>query len=698
MTAVIPVDRLPSATVGFRLSEANALHFGKIIKVSSRAGSFGFTDCVTPAGMAEEMRTSPYGTLCVVAGKTPISQHAIERCWPPKPASADEVAAGFDKTTLVRVGDPDTHPAENGMPREATPAKESGMLAVAEALSPQCDETHVATNEHNASRLPGVVYEKFNDEHPPVLPVVFLTHNRTAVACHCLDALCKRLVYDGRIHWCVSDDRSENGHIEALERVLSLNGVKEYSIMRTSDSKWGLGASMNNGLALSFGLSDVVLTTEDDFLLRTQFDITGMVRDVLSNNVAGIRLAHVDVGRGTAARYTTVKPSAIPGYLMVVGGSDRNIRHRFVFNNQVMLRHRRVYDSIGTYTCNVDPDTMEEDEVEKYNLKYDSGRSSAMPVLYPGMLPVGTLDNGLFVHVGRSVTGHGHHVMDPGYEILNHDRANDMARDSRNPSSILSTVKNVILNDLNYPGRIGNIMMLITQTYMMAIDIGVDMNNVFFRKRVDTYNGWANSSGKKGDRLPDYLMENKDVVRPLLGKLLDDGGFYTLASKNNCIKMRNEINTPVIHGFSKVVRMEKYTGLISSLFYDKEVFEKHRTMFMDYYTENTVALHVRRTDFALLPAAAMATNASVMDIQMTINGLNGKTVVVFSDDIKWCSDNLKPPSDGKIIFHNSPGAPCDDLILMSCFKTIVQTEEISTYSLIAKLLSEDLQKTGKMTW
>ena len=64
--------------------------------------------------------------------------------------------------------------------------------------------------------LRDVEYE-MEDGIPAVLPVVFLTHNRTAVARCCLDALCKNLKYSGRIHFCICDDRSEQGHVEALE-------------------------------------------------------------------------------------------------------------------------------------------------------------------------------------------------------------------------------------------------------------------------------------------------------------------------------------------------------------------------------------------------------------------------------------------------------------------------------------------------
>ena len=261
-----------------------------------------------------------------------------------------------------------------------------------------------------------------------VLTLAFMTHNRTAVACHCLDAYCRRLKYAGKIRYCICDDRSDRGHVEALEKVLVENGVEDYEIVKTSPARYGLGASMNNGLDSAFSKSDIVLTTEDDFLLLKDFDITSFVDLIVGNGIAGIRLATLWTGRNRqGSTYTGAKESEYPGMWKVVCGTVRNPREQYVFNNQVMLRHRRVYDAIGTYAENARMEEVECGMCARYVAK-----ASAVPgldVLYPKSLLLNTLSNGLFEHIGVSTAGHARSV-NTAYRVLNSREADSAARAS----------------------------------------------------------------------------------------------------------------------------------------------------------------------------------------------------------------------------------------------------------------------------
>ena len=245
----------------------------------------------------------------------------------------------------------------------------------------------------------------------PVVTVVFLTHNRTAVACHCLGALCDNLKFDGRIRYCICDDRSEPGHVEALEKTLSDHGVADYVVKSTNDSAWGLGASMNNGLHEAFSLSPLALTAEDDFLLMRELDLTPLAKAAIENDVAGIRLAYVRTKPVSSGHtLTVVEPSDIPGFVRVAGGNIGNPQYKYVFNNQVMLRHKRVYDRIGYY-----PESCAHEEMEKkvgaaYVSAFNAGRSRHCQVLYPDNLATDTYDNGLFLHIGASTARHGYKV------------------------------------------------------------------------------------------------------------------------------------------------------------------------------------------------------------------------------------------------------------------------------------------------
>ena len=262
----------------------------------------------------------------------------------------------------------------------------------------------------------------------PVLPVVFLTHNRTAVACHCLDAMCKNLKYSGAIKWIICDDRSDPGHIEAMENVLRDNGIDNYAVKCTNDNSWGLGASMNNGLKEAFSISEIVLTTEDDFLLIRDFNITEFVQIILENNVAGIRFGNLLTTNSSGMHTVKISESRIKGFLTVEGGDVPNLRHRYVFNNQVMLRHKRIYDKIGLY----DENCRAEDAEELLNVRYlkatNNGTSRDYSVIYPKLLNRDVAyDNGLFRHIGKSTLNH-KCPTSSGYEYLNSDEADTNAR------------------------------------------------------------------------------------------------------------------------------------------------------------------------------------------------------------------------------------------------------------------------------
>ena len=49
----------------------------------------------------------------------------------------------------------------------------------------------------------------------PLVSVIITTHNRTNVACAVIDSLCKNLIYK-RINWIITDDRSDEGHVDKL--------------------------------------------------------------------------------------------------------------------------------------------------------------------------------------------------------------------------------------------------------------------------------------------------------------------------------------------------------------------------------------------------------------------------------------------------------------------------------------------------
>ena len=182
------------------------------------------------------------------------------------------------------------------------------------------------------------------------------THNRTNVACAVIDSLVKNLKYP-RINWIISDDRSDNGHVEQLVEQFKKNNISDVKVCKTDNNRYGLGASLNNGLMEAFKVSPIVLTTEDDWILEKELKLAYFV-DLINRNedIAAIRLATLNYAESRPSEYN----------LLSEVYSFNNIKNS-VFNNQVALRHKRVYDKIGYYRENVNSDISEQDIIKKFN-------------------------------------------------------------------------------------------------------------------------------------------------------------------------------------------------------------------------------------------------------------------------------------------------------------------------------------------
>ena len=230
----------------------------------------------------------------------------------------------------------------------------------------------------------------------PTITVMITTHNRTRVACTVIDSLCRNLQYSGNIKWCICDDRSEAGHIEALVSEFKKNNILSVNICKTNNQHWGLGASMNNGLKYAFENGDIVLTTEDDWYLHDPFNIDEMIYLIDKNNdIAGIRIGAILCPECSR----NLKPSKFKNYLKLEGKTDKGS----VFNNQVMIRHKRIFDKIGFMKENCSTEDQEQDLRIKYNKLTDSGKKF-LYVLWPKDFDVETLYgiHNPFYHIGVS--------------------------------------------------------------------------------------------------------------------------------------------------------------------------------------------------------------------------------------------------------------------------------------------------------
>ncbi len=234
----------------------------------------------------------------------------------------------------------------------------------------------------------------------PTISVMMTTHNRTALAEFCLENLIKKLKYSGKIHWIICDDRSEIGHTEVLRNKFIENNINDFSILTTNNKSFGLGASMNNGLKHAFKYGDVVLTTEDDWYLKNNYNIDDKVRILLEDNkIAGIRIGALcsELGKDLKEDFKHKDFYKI---------SKNNIKQgrSYIFNNQIMIRHKRIFDKIGYMKENCSASSQENDLITKYNNLTNFGNNEEFKVLFPKNYNVGTLygEKNPFFHIGVS--------------------------------------------------------------------------------------------------------------------------------------------------------------------------------------------------------------------------------------------------------------------------------------------------------
>lgn len=257
------------------------------------------------------------------------------------------------------------------------------------------------------------------------ISVMMTTHNRTNVACATIDAVVKNLKYKN-INWIISDDRSDEGHIEKLLRRFKDNGITDVKVCKTDSDRWGLGAAMNNGLRKAFEYSPIVLTMEDDWILQKELNPSYYI-GILSQikDISAIRLA-------TLINAKSRKLETIKGMCFVYPED----RMDSVFNNQVALRHKRIYDDLGFYSENCSPDESERDMINRFNRFMKAHHNC---VLFPEFLKQGTLDDEslYFIHVGESTVGHDHYgvperfkwIYDDGNQhVIQHDVHKDEYR------------------------------------------------------------------------------------------------------------------------------------------------------------------------------------------------------------------------------------------------------------------------------
>lgn len=135
-----------------------------------------------------------------------------------------------------------------------------------------------------------------------------------------------------------------------------------------------------------------------------------------------------------------------------------------------------------------------------------------------------------------------------------------------------------------------------------------------------------------------------------------------------------ELKNTLIKGYFQSEKyFDKYFNQIYSLFIDDEIIDKIK---QNFFFNNSLSIHVRRGDYLKKPDYH-----NILPVSYYLNGINYieyKTnidkIYVFSDDIKWCKNNLL---DNRCIFVESM-KDYEELFMMSlCEHNIIANSSFS---------------------
>jgi hypothetical protein len=227
-----------------------------------------------------------------------------------------------------------------------------------------------------------------------------------------------------------------------------------------------------------------------------------------------------------------------------------------------------------------------------------------------------------------------------------------------------------------FGGRLAEVMQTIASLFHLAKIKGIPKEQIrlplsytgedFYNKKeyvfIDNYPIFKNL-----EECFDYSIDlNQYEIYDIAGNW---GTYYIRGdyrNKNICVKN---------HWFDFIYN----TNIYKNLFYRKKLWDDIRCQYEHILSyNNTIAIHVRRKDFLLLvndrEKYKEFKNRDILDInkiQTIIKNIPKSTnILIFSDDIVWCKENIK---NKKNIYFIEGNKPYKDLILMSMCDEIVRT-------------------------
>ncbi|GAD28975.1 putative glycosyl transferase [Photobacterium leiognathi lrivu.4.1] len=151
----------------------------------------------------------------------------------------------------------------------------------------------------------------------------------------------------------------------------------------------------------------------------------------------------------------------------------------------------------------------------------------------------------------------------------------------------------------------------------------------------------------------------------------------------DALTVLNEINTDLkffIGYFQFVDAALSVKDELESLFFEKN---KNDILKLKHLNKKYTGLHIRRGDFVTSSSASHKV-LSMDFIEKAISAVEGQ-IMVFSDDIKWCKNNL--PLSERICFYEGDSAIDDFIALTQCSNYILSGSTFSWWA--AFLFSND---------
>lgn len=226
-----------------------------------------------------------------------------------------------------------------------------------------------------------------------------------------------------------------------------------------------------------------------------------------------------------------------------------------------------------------------------------------------------------------------------------------------------------------FGGRLAEVMQTIASLFHLAYIKGIPRNQIrlplsysgtdFYNKKeyvfIDNYPLFKN--------LEDCFEYSIDVKQYEIYDIAGNWGSYYVRGdykgKDICVKN---------HWFDFIYN----TNIYRNLFYRKELWDSIKEQYEDILSSDTVGIHVRRKDFLLLVQDREKykefADRDILDIKKIreiIKNISKFTnILIFSDDIEWCEENIKKKDNIHFIKGNKP---YKDLILMSMCDEVVRT-------------------------